>query len=82
MNGTQVDRACPVCLATGTDKVFENRMSPVGGFDMSYRVASCRGCGFVFANHLPPARRYSGRMIGQPQPSYCPMNSWHRRTKP
>ncbi|MCB1908280.1 MAG: methyltransferase domain-containing protein [Rhodocyclaceae bacterium] len=59
MNGTQVDRACPVCLATGTDKVFENRMSPVGGFDMSYRVASCRGCGFVFANHLPPARRYS-----------------------
>ena len=51
-------RPCPVCSRNDPDAVFENRMAPIDGLDLSYRVARCTGCGFVFADHLAAPETY------------------------
>ena len=51
-------RACPVCCATRATPRFENRMAPISGIDMSYRVSSCDACGFTFADQLPEPHTY------------------------
>lgn len=52
-------RPCPVCESTEALPLYDNAMAPIGGIDMSYRVASCRRCGFGFADRLPPDEDYA-----------------------
>lgn len=48
----QVQRPCPVCRHTQATMVFDNRMAPVGGLDMSYTIGRCGHCGFHYAQQL------------------------------
>jgi SAM-dependent methyltransferase len=38
--------------------LLDNRMAPVAGLDMGYRLARCGHCGFHFADQLPPDAQY------------------------
>jgi SAM-dependent methyltransferase len=49
---TQVRRVCPICESADIEVTFNNMMSDVGGFDMSYTVGRCTSCGFHFAHRL------------------------------
>ncbi len=51
-------RPCPVCLDDQPEPLFDNRMAPLDGLDMSYRVCNCRTCGFCYACDLPPPATY------------------------
>ena len=55
---TPVLRPCPVCGCCEAKPIHMNAMAALDGLDMSYRVAGCPGCGFAFADHLPPVERY------------------------
>lgn len=46
-------RPCQVCLSQEARTLYENRLAPLAGLDLSYSVAQCSECGFVFANRLP-----------------------------
>jgi SAM-dependent methyltransferase len=48
----QVLRVCPICEGADIGATFNNMMSDVGGFDMSYAVGRCTSCGFHFAHRL------------------------------
>lgn len=52
-------RACPCCGGTDGAAVFDNRMAPIGGLDMSYRVDRCSHCGFLYAGELPSSDCYA-----------------------
>jgi len=52
-------RACPVCTADDARSLLDNRMAPLDGLDMSYRVSRCGHCGFHFASDLPHPDTYS-----------------------
>lgn len=51
-------RACPVCTADDARPLLDNRMAPLDGLDMSYRVSRCGRCGFHFASDLPHPDTY------------------------
>lgn len=55
---TSTLRPCPICGCLEAKPVHMNAMAPLDGLDMSYRVAGCTGCGFAFADLLPPIERY------------------------
>ena len=55
---THVRRPCPCCGTPAAEALFHNRMAPIGGLDMSYRVARCGRCNFAYANELAPASHY------------------------
>lgn len=52
-------RACPCCGGADRAAVFDNRMAPIGGLDMSYRVDGCAHCGFLYAGELPGGDCYA-----------------------
>lgn len=52
-------RACPCCGGFQHTPVHDNRMAPIGGIDMSYRVAECGICGLLHADMLPPSNIYT-----------------------
>lgn len=52
-------RACAVCGSTDSVPLYDNALAPIGGLDMSYRVAACAACGFSFADRLPPDADYA-----------------------
>ncbi len=56
---TQVTRVCPICASSNALPRFMNTMAALDGLDMSYRVAICAKCGFVFADLLPPPSSYA-----------------------
>jgi len=71
-------RACPVCGGASAQPLLTNRMVPVDGLDMSYRIARCDGCGFHFADWLPVNASY-GRYYAElskydSQPSVSPVD--------
>jgi len=51
-------RPCPICGSLNAIPRYLNTMAPLDGLDMSYRVAQCNGCGFVFADQLPSPTAY------------------------
>jgi SAM-dependent methyltransferase len=51
-------RPCPVCGAADARALHFNRLAPLDGHDLSYRVASCAGCGFAFADRLAAPETY------------------------
>lgn len=51
-------RPCPVCGTDRAEPLFDNRMSPLDGLDMSYRIGRCPDCGFCYACDLPLATTY------------------------
>lgn len=51
-------RPCPVCGTAGADALHFNRLAPLDGHDLSYRVASCAGCRFAFADRLAAPDTY------------------------
>lgn len=55
----RTNRACPCCCGTDHAAVFDNRMAPIGGLDMSYRVDRCAHCGFLYAGELPTSDCYA-----------------------
>lgn len=52
-------RPCPCCGANDCATLYYNRMAPIGGFDMSYRVGRCDHCGFLYAGELPNSDCYA-----------------------
>jgi SAM-dependent methyltransferase len=59
VSGNSWQRACPACGADGAAPVYENRMAPLDGRDLSYRVATCRACGLAFADRLAAPEIYA-----------------------
>jgi len=51
-------RPCPVCGKDDGTLVFDNRLSPLQGIDLSYQVSQCDGCDFIFANRLAAPETY------------------------
>lgn len=51
-------RPCPVCQADQPQPVFDNRMAPLDGLDLSYRVGQCPQCAFCYAYELPLPETY------------------------
>lgn len=51
-------RPCPVCRTDQPRPLFDNRMAPLAGLDMSYRVGQCTQCGFCYACELPLPETY------------------------
>jgi hypothetical protein len=45
-------RSCPACLCNKTSHLWDNRLEPIDGLDLSYKLGSCRACGFIYAYHL------------------------------
>lgn len=52
-------RNCPVCESSRCAPLYTNALATLDGLDMSYRVARCANCGFVFADRLPTPETYS-----------------------
>lgn len=52
-------RLCPVCRSDRTLPLYMNTLAALDGLDMSYRVARCAECGFVFADRLPSPATYA-----------------------
>lgn len=52
-------RRCPVCNSDRTVPLHMNTLAALDGLDMSYRVARCASCGFVFADQLPSPATYA-----------------------
>lgn len=52
-------RRCPVCRGNRTVPLHLNTLAELDGLDMSYRVARCASCGFVFADQLPSPATYA-----------------------
>lgn len=52
-------RACPVCTSDDARPLLDNRMAPLDGLDMSYRVSRCGNCGFHYASDLPHPETYT-----------------------
>ncbi|MCF8198591.1 MAG: class I SAM-dependent methyltransferase [Sulfuritalea sp.] len=55
----QHTRCCPVCRGDHTVPLHLNTHAALDGLDMSYRVARCVSCGFVFADQLPSPAAYA-----------------------
>jgi len=53
-----ISRNCPVCGSKRAKPRFSNVVAPLDGLDMSYHVASCSVCGFIFANKLASFATY------------------------
>jgi SAM-dependent methyltransferase len=51
-------RPCPVCGAADANALHFNRLAPLDGHDLSYRVASCAACRFAFADRLAAPETY------------------------
>lgn len=51
-------RPCPTCQSDRPQPLFDNRMAPLDGLDMSYRVGRCPDCGFCYAYDLPSPATY------------------------
>ena len=53
MNST---RACPICRSAQSCKLYTQRFARIEGCDLlrGYDVVSCLGCGFTFADAIPP----------------------------
>lgn len=51
-------RPCPTCGNNAPRLVFDNRMAPLDGLDMSYRIGQCMQCGFCYAYELPLPETY------------------------
>lgn len=51
-------RVCQVCGSDQATSLYNNRMAPLDELDMSYQVARCQQCGFLYAAQLPPPSRY------------------------
>jgi SAM-dependent methyltransferase len=56
---TQTTRNCPVCDSSRSAPLHLNTLAALDGLDMSYRVARCANCDFVFADRLPTPETYS-----------------------
>lgn len=56
----ETTRICPICQGDQRTPLFENRMPPLDGLDMSYRIARCCTCGFTYADQLPTPDSYAG----------------------
>lgn len=52
-------RHCPICGFNRTVPLHINALVALDGLDMSYRVARCPACGFVFADRLPSPATYA-----------------------
>ena len=52
-------RRCPVCRGDRTVHLHLNTLAALDGLDMSYRVARCASCSFVFADQLPSPATYA-----------------------
>ncbi len=52
-------RCCPVCSGDRTVPLHLNTLATLDGLDMSYRVARCASCDFVFADQLPSPATYA-----------------------
>lgn len=52
-------RRCPVCGSAPGVPLHMNTMAALDGLDMSYHVARCAACGFVFADQLPSPATYA-----------------------
>lgn len=52
-------RACSCCGGRQPNPVHDNRLAPLSGIDMSYRVAECNTCGLLYADSLPPRETYT-----------------------
>jgi len=58
-NSTFTHRICPVCGNNNEDEsIYVNDLATLDGLDMSYRVAECDECGFIYANYLPKVEQY------------------------
>lgn len=55
----QTTRHCPVCGSARSEPLYLNTMAALDGLDMSYRVARCAECSFVFADQLPSPETYA-----------------------
>lgn len=55
---TRESRSCPICDAGQAEPRYLNLMAMLDGLDMSYRVARCASCHFVFADQLPSTETY------------------------
>lgn len=58
-------RPCPACLSIQTIHLWHNKLEPIDGLDMSYKVGSCISCGFIYAYQLSPPdifMRYYSRL--------------------
>lgn len=52
-------RRCPICRGEHAVPLHMNNLAALDGLDMSYRIARCAQCGFVFADQLPPPATYA-----------------------
>lgn len=52
-------RHCPVCGSDRTAPLYLNTLAILDGLDMSYRVARCASCSFVFTDQLPSPATYA-----------------------
>lgn len=58
------NRPCPVCEKKNDHSIYQNELATLDGLDMSYQVAECEDCGFVYANVLPNAEQYDSYYRG------------------
>jgi SAM-dependent methyltransferase len=58
MSAARWQRPCPACGGREAAALHFNRMAPLDGLDLSYRVARCARCRFAFADELPSPETY------------------------
>jgi SAM-dependent methyltransferase len=51
-------RPCQICLQDDPESLYENRMAPINGHDLSYLVCRCNYCGFTYAADLATPATY------------------------
>lgn len=52
-------RPCPICDSLSWTSLFDNQLASFDELDLSYTLASCNSCGFVYASELAQTQTFN-----------------------
>ena len=54
-----ISRNCPVCNCSSNTFIYNNKLAPISGIQLSNVLVACDECGFLFANDIPDEKTYA-----------------------
>ena len=54
-----ISRDCPVCNCSSKAHIYDNKLAPISGLQLSNILVACDECGFLFADGIPDEKIYA-----------------------
>lgn len=54
-----ISRNCPVCNCSNNTSIYNNKLAPISGIQLSNILVACDECGFLFADGIPDETTYA-----------------------